>query len=125
MGIAALILGIVSLVVACIPLCGAVALFPGLVGLTLGIVDIAVKSRRGLPKALGIVGTVLNALALLVAVLWVVMLIIGAAEVASDPDLREDLMKKIEEAQRQQQNRGAGQGRVVVETVEVKTVPLP
>jgi len=40
MGIAALILGIVGLVIAWIPFCGILALIPCLVGLGLGIADI-------------------------------------------------------------------------------------
>ena len=43
MGIAALILGIVGLVIAWIPFCGILALIPCLVGLGLGIADIIVR----------------------------------------------------------------------------------
>ena len=69
MGIAALILGIVGLVIAWIPFCGILALIPCLVGLGLGIADIIVKGKRGEPKGMGIAGTVLNAVALLIVIL--------------------------------------------------------
>ena len=46
MGIAALILGIISIVIALIPVCGSIAFVPALVGLILGIVDTVKKGKQ-------------------------------------------------------------------------------
>lgn len=45
MGIAALVLGIVSIIVSFIPFCGLIGLLPALIGLILGIVDVVKKSK--------------------------------------------------------------------------------
>ena len=50
MGIAALILGIISIVIALIPVCGSIAFVPALVGLILGIVDTVKKGKAGEKK---------------------------------------------------------------------------
>ncbi|MPN48190.1 hypothetical protein SDC9_195795 [bioreactor metagenome] len=120
MGIAALILGVVSLFISFFPFCGAVALLPGIIGLMLGIIDIVIKSRNGQSKALGIVGTVLNGLALLVAILWGILLVITASAAVSDPAFPEKVQKVMEEVRESKQ---AGQGTVVVERVEVPAPP--
>ena len=99
MGIAALILGIVGLIVSFIPFCGMVAFLPCLVGLGLGIADIVVKSRNHKGKAMGIVGTVLNGVALLVAIFWGFFTAIGAAKVAGDPAFQQEIRQKMEEMQ--------------------------
>ena len=89
MGIAALILGIVGLVIAWIPFCGILALIPCLVGLGLGIADIIVKGKRGEPKGMGIAGTVLNAVALLIVILWSIVFAAQTASLMSDPEFKE------------------------------------
>lgn len=122
MGIAALVLGIIGLIISFIPLCGIIAFVPCLVGLGLGIADIAVKSKRGQPKAMGIVGTVLNGAAL---VIMIALSVFFAAEVASDPTFRENVQKAIEEAQAKAQE---NQGEVAVEAGKVRVniaVPAP
>lgn len=93
MGVAALILGIVGIIVAVIPMCGIVAFIPCLVGLGLGIADIVVKGKKGQPKGLGIAGTILNALAILFVILWTLCF----AAAASDPELAEAFeMEQVE-----------------------------
>lgn len=122
MGIAALVLGIIGLIISFIPFCNVIAFLPCLVGLALGIADIAVKSKRGQPKAMGIVGTALNGAALVIIVAMSVFL---TAEVVTDPTFQENIQKAVEEAQKKAQE---NQGTVVVETgdVQVKTtVPAP
>jgi hypothetical protein len=118
MGIAALVLGIIGLIISFIPFCGVIAFLPCLVGLALGIADIAVKSKRGQPKAMGIVGTILNGVALVIIIVWSIFL---TAEVVTDPTFQENIQKAVEEAQKKAQE---NQGNIVVETGEVQvTVP--
>ena len=45
MGIAALVLGIVSIIIAFVPFCGIIAFLPALVGLILGIIDLVIKNK--------------------------------------------------------------------------------
>lgn len=77
MGIAALVLGIVSIIIGFIPFCGAIALVPAIVGLILGIVEIVKKKKTGEPKGMGIAGTILSGLAILIICAYV--FVIGAA----------------------------------------------
>ena len=46
MGIAALVLGIVSIIIAFVPFCGIIAFLPALVGLILGIIDLVIKNKQ-------------------------------------------------------------------------------
>ena len=70
MGIAALIIGIVAVIVGFIPVCGIIALLPAIVGLILGIVEVSKKSKANQPKGLGLAGIILNAVAIIVIVVW-------------------------------------------------------
>jgi len=99
MGIAALVLGIIGLIISFVPACNVIMFVPCLVGLGLGIADIAVKSKRGQPKAMGIVATVLNGVALLIIVIW--CLLIGFL-IVSDPTFLEDVQNSLEEVSENQ-----------------------
>ncbi len=79
MGVAALVLGIISIIIALIPLCGSVAFIPALVGLILGIVDTVKKAKAGQKKGVSIAGIVLSALAIIFIFLWIFVLGAGAA----------------------------------------------
>ena len=69
MGIAALVLGIISIISSLIPGCGfIIALLPALIGLILGIVDVVKKSKSGESKGAGIAGIILTALALIISI---------------------------------------------------------
>lgn len=85
MGIAALILGILSIIIGFIPLCGSIALLPAIIGLILGIVDTIQKSKKGEKKGISIAGLVLSAIAIVVIIFWV--FVFGVA--ASNLDLNE------------------------------------
>lgn len=118
MGIAALVLGIIGLIISLVPACNVIMFVPCLVGLGLGIADIAVKSKRGQPKAMGIVGTVLNGVALLIIVIWCLFL---GFLIVSDPTILDDLQNSIEEV-------SENQGEVAVEAGKVQVniaVPAP
>lgn len=82
MGIASMIIGIIAVVLVFIPCPTAVLLFlPVLIGFILGIVDVALKSKQGLPKGCGIAGIVMNSIALIVIILW--CFVFGAAAAAT------------------------------------------
>lgn len=116
MGIAALVLGIIGLIISFVPACNVIMFVPCLVGLGLGIADIAVKSKRSQPKAMGIVATVLNGVALLIIVIWCLFL---GFLIVSDPTFLEDVQNSLEEV-------SENQGGIVVETGEVRVaVPAP
>lgn len=71
MGIAALILGILSIIIGFIPLCGSIALLPAIIGLILGIIDTIQKNKKSEKKGVSIAGLVLSAIAIVVIVFWV------------------------------------------------------
>ena len=70
MGVAALVLGIVSVVFGFIPFCGSWAIIPAIVGLVLGIIDIVKKSKENAPKGKAIAGVVCSAVAIVVIIIY-------------------------------------------------------
>ena len=81
MGVASLVLGILSLIIGFVPFCGAIALLPAIIGLILGIVDVVLKSKKGEPKGMGVAGIVLSAISIVVIVFWV--FVVAAASVST------------------------------------------
>lgn len=81
MGVASLVLGIVSIIIGFIPFCGAIAFIPAVIGLILGIVDAVKKSKSQEPKGMAIAGIILSAIAIVVIAWWV--FVAAAASVAS------------------------------------------
>ncbi len=79
MGVASLVLGIVSIVFGFVPFCGAIALIPAIIGLILGIVDAVKKSKAQEPKGMAIAGIVLSAIAIVIICWWVFVVIATAA----------------------------------------------
>lgn len=84
MGIASLVLGIVSLVIGFVPFCGIIALVPAVIGLILGIIDTAKKSREGTPKGQAITGLTLSSVAIMIIIFWTIIVSGGEAETNSD-----------------------------------------
>ena len=72
MGVAALIMGIISVVVAFIPCLGLLAFFTAIVAIVLGAIGISQASCSETPKGLAIGGLVTGALALLISIAQVV-----------------------------------------------------
>lgn len=70
MGIASLVLGIISLIIGFIPLCGSIALIPAIIGLILGIIDIASKNKKQENKGQSITGIVLSTITIFCIVFW-------------------------------------------------------
>ena len=77
MGVAALVLGIVSVVIGFIPFCGTWALIPAIVGLVLGIIDWVKKKKANQPKGKAIAGTICSGVAIVIILVW--WLIFGIA----------------------------------------------
>ena len=77
MGVAALVLGIVAVIVSFIPFCGTWAIVPAIVGLVLGIVDWTKKKKANEPKGKAVAGTVCSAVAIVIIAIW--WMIAGAA----------------------------------------------
>lgn len=75
MGIASMVIGIVSVILGLIPFCGYFALIPAIVGLVLGIIDTIQKSKKGLPKGMSVSGIVLNGASILLILLWTIIFI--------------------------------------------------
>ena len=73
MGVASLVLGIISAIIGFVPFCGTFALIP----VILGIVDWVKQSKAGNPKGKSIAGTILSAIA--IAVIMFYWIAVGAA----------------------------------------------
>lgn len=70
MGIAALVLGIISIIIAFVPFCGIIAFLPALVGLIFGIVDLVLKNRQQKSKGISITGVILSSVSIVIMVFW-------------------------------------------------------
>lgn len=72
MGTASLVIGIITIIFSVIPICNYLMLFPALLGIVLGFIDIAIKARQRLPKSESICGVTLNGLAIFIIAAWTV-----------------------------------------------------
>lgn len=94
MGVASLVLGIISLIIGFIPFCGMIAFVPAIIGLILGIVEIVKKSKEKASKGMGIAGTILSAISIVVMIFW--FFVVGIAFSTVDYTDIEDLQNQIE-----------------------------
>lgn len=99
MGIAALILGIISLIIGFIPLCGSIALFPAIIGLILGIIDTVLKKKKGEKIAVSVAGLVLSAIAIVVIIFWVFIFGVAASSIDTNDinESTENLLTSLNE----------------------------
>ena len=72
MAIAALVLGIISIILAIIPFCSIFSVLPAIVGLILGIIDLVKKKKNGGKKGMAITGIVLSGVAIIIIIVWIV-----------------------------------------------------
>ena len=72
MAIAALVLGIISIILAIIPFCSIFSVLPAIVGLILGIIDLVKKKKNGGKKGIAITGIVLSGVAIIIIIVWIV-----------------------------------------------------
>lgn len=77
MGVAAMVLGIIAILLACVPYCNYIGFILAIVGLILGIVDAAKKSKTGESKGMAVTGIVLSTITLVISIVWIVLLICG------------------------------------------------
>lgn len=70
MGVASLVLGIISVVFSFVPFCGIIALIPAIVGFVLGIIDIVLKTKSQEPKGMSIAGLVCSSVAIIFIIYW-------------------------------------------------------
>lgn len=102
MGIAALVLGIVSIIIAFVPFCGIIAFLPALVGLILGIVGLVVKRENNPNKGTSIAGVILSSLAIVIMVVW--FFVLGMALSSEDipkefKNFNDEIQKEIDNEQ--------------------------
>ena len=98
MGVASLVLGIISLIIGFIPLCGSIALVPAIIGVILGIVDIVSKSKKGEKKGTSIAGLILSAIATLIIIFWVFgVFVFGVAATKADLNEVENILTSMNE----------------------------
>lgn len=114
MGIASMVIGILAVICGFIPLCGWVALFPAIIGLVLGIVDVALKSKKNMPRASGTAGIVLCSVAIFVIILWTMFFCVSVASMAKET-----------KAQMESQECTNPDGTTVVVTTKETTVTRP
>lgn len=95
MGIAALVLGIISIIISLVPLCGIIAFLPALVGVILGIIDLVIKRKASINKSVSITGVILSLFSIVIIVLW--FLVFGVA--LSSGKLQEEFEKLGEKIQ--------------------------
>ena len=105
MGIAALVLGILAVIIGLVPICGLPFGLPiALVGLVLGIVEVALKSKKNEPKGMGIAGIVLNAIAVAIILIWTVVFVAAANEAAEQSNtVLKEIATEMEKASEQAQ----------------------
>lgn len=84
MGIASMVIGIISVIIEFIPFCGYFALIPAIVGFVLGIVSLMKSKKLQQPTGMAVAGIVCNAVAILVIGLYTLIFAapIAAATVA-------------------------------------------
>lgn len=97
MGIASLILGIISLSMGWIPFICFVMFALAIVGLILGAVDVAKKNKiEGGKKGIGIAGLVISALAIPVIIISSVITIGVVVTVINEPELYDEMYDNYE-----------------------------
>lgn len=90
MGIAALILGIVSGIVSLFPFCGIVAFLPATIGVILGIIDIVIKANNKQPKGISIAGTIISVLSVVFIIIYNLIWLSAIASSVTDNSLEYD-----------------------------------
>ena len=83
MGIASLVIGIIGISISFIPFVNYIVLIPAIVGLIVGIVDVAKKSKiKDAKKGEGIAGIVLNSVSIFIIIVWTFICIFLISSIA-------------------------------------------
>jgi hypothetical protein len=96
LGVAALVLGVISFIVALIPCIGLFALFTALVAIVLGAIGLSQAARNNSPKGLVLGGLILGIVALFIAIAQIVFFAGFADKVPYFEEKLEDVFKDFE-----------------------------
>lgn len=96
LGVAALVLGVISFIVALIPCIGLFALFTASVAIVLGAIGLSQASRNKSPKGLMLGGLILGILALFIAIVQIVFLSNFKDKAPYFEEKMEDIFKDFE-----------------------------
>jgi hypothetical protein len=98
MGIASMVIGIISLIVGFFPICGTWAVIPAIVGIGLGIGDLVVRAKRNESKGMAIAGLILNPLAILIVIIWWMGIAMAAKDSANalDTDFQQQMIQSMQ-----------------------------
>lgn len=88
-----MVIGIVAAIFGFIPFCGSFAIIPAIVGLVLGIVDLLQKKKKKLPKGMPIAGIALNGAAICIILLYSMLFMSAAADVANEAAKASDALR--------------------------------
>lgn len=102
MAVAALVLGIVSVVISFIPFCGTWAIIPAIVGLVLGIIDLVKKKGTSEPKGKSIAGVVCSGIAVVIIAVW--WMIAGSAAKKLEKELESVDWNQVIESNTEEEN---------------------
>ena len=107
MGIAALVLGIISALIAFIPFCNYFALIPAIIGVVLGIVDIVKKKKTGDKLGISIAGLVLSIIACVIIFVYTIIfgVIIAASSDNEIYDRAKDAKEEMDRLNKEEQKR--------------------
>ncbi|UDQ98030.1 DUF4190 domain-containing protein [Lentisphaerota bacterium WC36G] len=94
MGVASLIIGIVSLMISFIPICGYFSLIPATVGIILGAVAYSKDPKSEEPKGQALAGLILNIVTIGVLLTWTILIIFGDN---IDPEEMKHMQIKLQE----------------------------
>ena len=109
MGIASLVIGILAIILGFVPGCGIVTAVPAaILGIILGVVEIALKSKKGEPKGMGTAGLILNIIAIVIVVVVTAIIMPqlkkGMEEAVSEIDAsRKEFAAEMEKAAQEAQ----------------------
>lgn len=96
LGVAALVLGVISFIVALIPCIGLFALFTALIAIVLGAIGLSQASRNNSPKGLMFGGLILGVVALFISIAQLVFFSGFADRAPYFEEKFEDIIKDIE-----------------------------
>ena len=96
LGVAALVLGVISFIVALIPCIGLFALFTALVAIVLGAIGLSQAARNNSPKGLVLGGLILGIVALFIAIAQIVFFAGFADKAPYFEEKLEDVFKDFE-----------------------------
>lgn len=84
MGIAALVIGIIGLILSFIPVVNVIFFVPIVIGFVLGIVDTVLKTKKKQPRGIAISGIVLTSVALVISIFMNLVALIALIKVGSE-----------------------------------------